>query len=62
VPDVHSAVGNGTEAMTDIQEKDIAAQIEEEAVSNDGLLPLVLCLSATVALAAVGVATLFGAF
>jgi hypothetical protein len=47
--------------MTDIQEKDIAGQIEEEAVSNDGLLPLVLCLSATVALAAAGVAALFGA-
>ena len=48
--------------MTDIHEEDAADQIEQDALSNEGLLPLVLCLSATVALAAVGVAALFGAF
>lgn len=48
--------------MTDIHEKDIANEIDREAMSKDGLLALVLCLSATIGLAAAGVATLLGAF
>ena len=47
--------------MTDIPEKDIADQIDREIASKEGLLALVLCLSATVGLAAAGVATLLGA-
>lgn len=47
--------------MTDSQDKDIADQIDREVTSKDGLLALVLCLSATVGLAAAGVASLFGA-
>ena len=48
--------------MTDIHDKDIADQIDREVASKDGLLALVLCLSATVGLAAAGVVTLLGAF
>jgi hypothetical protein len=47
--------------MTDSQDKDIAEQIDREVTSKDGLLALVLCLSATVGLAAAGVASLVGA-
>ena len=48
--------------MTDIQEQDIAEQIDRDVTSNSGLLALVLCLPATVGLAAAGVAALLGAF
>ncbi|HEX5007133.1 MAG TPA: hypothetical protein VFV70_08475 [Hyphomonadaceae bacterium] len=47
--------------MTDRQDEDIADQIDKEVVSSEGLLPLVVCLSVTVGLAAAGVATLLGA-
>jgi hypothetical protein len=60
-PDVHFDSGGGSELMTDIREKDIADQIDREVASKDGLLALVICLSATVGLAAAGVASLLGA-
>jgi hypothetical protein len=48
--------------MTDIREKDIVDQIDREVAAKDGLLALVLCLSATVGLAAAGVVSLLGTF
>jgi hypothetical protein len=47
--------------MTDNRERDIADQIDREIASKDGLLALVICLSATLGLAAAGVASLLGA-
>ena len=51
-----------SEAMTDLHEENIADQIDREVASKDGLLALVICLSATVGLAAAGVVALMGAF
>ncbi len=47
--------------MTDIHEEDLAEEIDRDLDAGDGLLPLVVCLSATVGLALAAVADLFGA-
>jgi hypothetical protein len=46
--------------MTDIHEQEIADQIDREIASTDGLLALVLCLSAAAGLMVAGVVSLLG--
>jgi len=46
--------------MTDIHEQEIADEIDREIASTDGLLALVLCLSAAAGLVVAGVVSLLG--
>lgn len=46
--------------MTDLHEQEIADQIDREIVRRDGLLGLVVCLSATVGLVIASILTFVG--
>jgi hypothetical protein len=46
--------------MTDIHEQEIAEQIDREIASSDGLMALVLCLSAAAGFVVAGVVSLLG--
>ncbi len=47
--------------MTDIHDKNIAEEIDQDIDSGHGLLALLVCLSVTAGLALAGVADLLGA-